>query len=285
MVGATQQHTRFYFNEQAAASEPASVSMLVSDREVQIAVASHDWRNLLVLAHLVADPAEAPANLTTRVATAVSDLGLHRRRFEKIQVAVVTPDFCLVPQAYAEAANASEWLQFAAGMAGHKRAAAHRIHEATFCFGIDNELAAYLEKTFVHPTLKHAGLATLQLHFSQQSLGGADLFLNLHEGWMELSSLNQGQIVFYNTFSYTTAEDVLYYLLFAMEQLGRSPADTRLAFAGEVAASDALLATIGSYVKELRLVVGQPQLTLPAQAAALPAHYYFTLFNQHVCEL
>ena len=101
---------------------------------------------------------------------------------------------------------------------------------------------------------------------------------------MELCAKNEKGLLFYNIFNPQSDEDVLYYLLFALEQFSLNPQHLKLALAAEVEANSALITSIKKYVRHLQLVAHSPNLILQDDFATMPSHHYFQLLNQFLCE-
>jgi hypothetical protein len=70
-----------------------------------------------------------------------------------------------------------------------------------------------------------------------------------------------------------------------MEQLNLNPLNTRLVIAAQRGVNDELIKSIRKYVKQVNFCVSDPSIKLTSEMSALPSHHYFTLLNQHLCEL
>jgi hypothetical protein len=147
------------------------------------------------------------------------------------------------------------------------------------------ELITHLEKVFPNSSIRHSGAVNLSLFFSQHSLIQKNLFLNISEGSIEISVKEGNELLFYNVFNFQSDEDVLYYLLFTMEQLQLNPLHVKLAIAAQKDVSDDLIKNIKKYIKQVDLCVSDASVNLKGELASLPKHYYFTLLNQHLCAL
>ena len=88
-----------------------------------------------------------------------------------------------------------------------------------------------------------------------------------------------------SVFNFSNNEDILYYLLFTMEQFELNPLHAKLVIAAQIPASNELITSIKKYVKHVSFCVHNNSLNLTGDLLQLPQHYYFTLLNQHSCEL
>ena len=70
-----------------------------------------------------------------------------------------------------------------------------------------------------------------------------------------------------------------------MEQFQLNPLYVRLSLAGQRSLSDDLIKSIKKYIKQVDFCVTDSSVNLNGDLSTLPQHYYFTLLNQHLCEL
>jgi len=143
----------------------------------------------------------------------------------------------------------------------------------------------YLERTFPNAQIRHAGAVNLSLLQRLNVMRNTDVHLLLHNGYVEISALKENNILFYNVFEISGTEDVLYYLLFTMEQFGLDPQVTRVAFSGEKNYDDPLIKALKKYIKHFSFSVHDNSINMTGELSTLPSHFYFTLLNQHLCEL
>ncbi len=68
--------------------------------------------------------------------------------------------------------------------------------------------------------------------------------MNIGDGFIELAAKEKNELVFYNVFNFENNEDILYYLLFMMEQIQLNPLQVKLSVAGQRAVSDDLIKSI-----------------------------------------
>lgn len=277
---------KLYYSEKTGSSEPLFLSLLVGESSFMYAISTQYYKTIVELCHVeLAHSGSLKEQLNDRLQFLIQHYGLNKKKFEKTFISLLTTDFSMIPEAYGNEQDLKAYLRFATGIATIKKSPLHHVKDLTFCYGIDQDLLNYLERTFVNASVRHSGAVDISLFFSQHSLVKSSLFLNIHDGQIELCARKQDTLLFYNLFNYSTNEDILYYLLFAMEQFALNPLDVKLSVAGQRAVTDELVKSIKKYIKQVSFAVGEPSVVLKGEPAALPQHYYFTLLNQHVCEL
>ncbi|MGJ8593618.1 MAG: DUF3822 family protein [Aquaticitalea sp.] len=80
-------------------------------------------------------------------------------------------------------------------------------------------------------------------------LNEASLYLNVNQQHFELVAIKDQKLLLYNSFEFSTKEDVIYYLLFTMEQLHFNPETVKLNLMGQIEKDDVLYNIIYTYVR------------------------------------
>ncbi|MEL7162847.1 MAG: DUF3822 family protein, partial [Bacteroidota bacterium] len=97
---------------------------------------------------------------------------------------------------------------------------------------------------------------------------GSKLFVAAHQN---------GNLQFFNTFTFTGSQDALYFLLLAYQQCGWTPNRVPLYLCGEITDHSELYRQFYRYVEDIRFCqYGAPPAT-PPELAGLEPHLYFEL--------
>ncbi len=98
----------------------------------------------------------------------------------------------------------------------------------------------------------------------------ASLFLNFNAQNFELIAIKNKKLQLYNSFEYTTKEDVIYFLLFTIEQLHFNPENVKLNLMGAITKDDDLYALIYNYIRFVAFYI--PSYTFKFLTELTPAH-------------
>ena len=276
--------TKFSIGHQFAENEKKFLSLNLGNNFMMYAISTENFNNVFELAHVEFSPS-SNQTYKEKLNFFLQNFSLSSQKFEKVNVAVLNAEFTILPEAYKLDLEEKSYLTFSTGNLQLKNTFHHRILDFRFCYGMDAELLSDLEKVFSHASIRHAGAVNLHLFFNHFSLQNSDVFLALGDSCMEIMIKKQNKLIFYNVYKYSSNEDVLYYLLFAVEQYELNPLTVKLAIASQLGIQSDLHKTISKYIKQvLYAVVGSPVKT-HKDISKLPQHYYFTLLNQHLCEL
>ncbi len=90
------------------------------------------------------------------------------------------------------------------------------------------------------------------------------------------------KLVFYNSFTYQSKEDFIYYILFTAEQLNLNPEKFELVLAGNVEKDNELYTIAYTYVRKVSLLENRSELKFPANIKESSKRRHFTLLNQYL---
>lgn len=119
----------------------------------------------------------------------------------------------------------------------------------------------------------------------QRGPGPAPRQLYLHLAGQELTAIVlSAQVEFCNSFTVSTAEDVVYYTILVMQELGLNPDQDAVTIWGDLTSDSAAFALLSTYVRQLRFGSRPFGLQYFYQLNELPAYQHFDLFSLAFCE-
>jgi hypothetical protein len=87
----------------------------------------------------------------------------------------------------------------------------------------------------------------------------------------------------HNRFPYTAPEDVIYYLIYILQQFSVDPATARVVLTGQVSVEDALWKQLGKYIGDPVILPGIPDIHPGKDLEDAPVHEWFPLLNLFRC--
>jgi hypothetical protein len=214
----------------------------------------------------------------------VSEFGLHKGNYRNVFINWLGSHFTLIPSSFYNAEKAREMLEFNVGNIEGEQILTNDVNDIKFIYSVPAELKNVLDRTFTSHNFKHIGYSSLKLFFTHFQLKNADIFLNIHEGQTEVLIKKDKKPVLYNMFKTVSDEDVLYFLMFSVEQFDLDPQTLKLFVSVNRPATDALFTTIKKYVRNVEHTVSDKLIIRKEAFEQLPHHYYFTALNRLLCE-
>ncbi|MBD0833697.1 DUF3822 family protein [Aestuariibaculum sediminum] len=108
----------------------------------------------------------------------------------------------------------------------------------------------YIYDTFGEFTFKH--ISTILVETILQMEKNSEIpkiFINVKELHFEMTVVNKGKLILYNTFEYQTKEDFIYYILFTAEQLELNPESFELILTGNIDKHDERYVIAHKYIQ------------------------------------
>lgn len=130
------------------------------------------------------------------------------------------------------------------------------------------------------PQSRPQHLATPVLRYARGIAGISEhtVYVNLRHQIAQVVVLERQNLLFYNTFQFVTATDLLYYVLLAYDQFRLSPEDVALTVSGNILRDSELYRALYRFVREVRFAVPPGHFILPEDTETLPQHCYLDLF-------
>ena len=139
--------------------------------------------------------------------------------------------------------------------------------------GVNN----YLFDLFGAFEFKHSGTVLLETLLKlPSSRQGTLAYMHLAEQQMDLAVFSNKKLLFYNSFIFSSPEDVLYFLLFSLEQLEIDAGALKLRLLGEITEGDPVYELCTRYLENVSLFI-PPETGLPSAVEAEGID--FTLIN------
>ena len=234
-------------------------------------------------------PLAAPAALP---ALAASHELLGHAGWAGVRVALGGGAFTLLPAPLFRPGDENAYLALHHALGPAEQAVTYTLppgslaHELVSIFAADTALASWLRATH-GPTsqlLHHTSALVAGLLHQRGSVATARQ-LYLHLAGPELTLVVLGtQLEFCNVFNVSTPEDVVYYTILAMQELGLSPDRDAVTIWGELTSDSAIFAQLGTYVRHLRFGRRPFGLSYSYRLNELAESRYFELFSLAFCQ-
>ncbi len=148
-------------------------------------------------------------------------------------------------------------------------------HQIISCYSVPEVLEKWLTHNFGQSQIHHVSFGFAEL-FKHQPQTGTYLLLHVEKDIGYLFIANQGRIIFYNQFDYNAKEDLLYYLLFALEQNRILAPEVNLNLSGKLNSVVGIESLFSNYIGSVQKAKMPASLSLSPQ---LPTEMLLSLFH------
>ena len=110
----------------------------------------------------------------------------------------------------------------------------------------------YIFEMFDSFIYKHYSSIILEkVKLNEKNTATPSLYLNINDNHMELIYFVKNKLVFYNRFDFNTKEDLIYYLLFSIDQLKLNPEEIPVVITGDISKDDDNYMIIYKYIRNV----------------------------------
>jgi len=210
----------------------------------------------------------------------------------RLRVALASRAFTLLPAPLFRPGDEALYLEPHAALPPTEEALAYPLPlaapatDVVSLFAADRGLAAWLATTY-GPVARLLPQATAilagLLHQPGRAATGRQLYLSLAD--QQLTAIVLGpQLEFCNVFTVSTAEDVVYYSILVMQELGLNPDQDQVTMWGELTSDSATFMLLGTYVRHVRFGARPFGVQYSYRFNELAEHRHFDLFSLAFCQ-
>lgn len=230
-----------------------------------IIVATEDRRQVLLSAHAHWPREKSLARLISLFEHYLDELPVNVDLCQSVRCLVNFQKFSLVPEHLYQKGEGQTLLSYTAKL--HKGDHIYTDHwsgsECILIHALPVEVIDWIKKRFPQARVHHQASAIEALHqlYPKAEFSGI-LYVDKTEADFYLA--NKGKLQWYNKFEYQTEEDLLYFLLYCLEQNRFHPSELQLKIGGHSMKGDKLRSLLERYIGESK------DLAIPAHIQLSP---------------
>lgn len=188
----------------------------------------------------------------------------------------------IIPNALFDPLNKENYLKFNHTLAADEIAAVDnlKMSDAKNIYALPSGVEKTLKNVFRNISLHHYSTPLIENLLSKyKNESTKKMVVHVQVDHFEIIVTEGKTLLFYNTFSYQTSEDFIYYVLFVAEQLKLNPEQMDLTLIGEIDKDSALYLMLYKYVRNVKFGERTNDCEYSYKFDNLPKHYYYNLFN------
>lgn len=206
--------------------------------------------------------------------------GIPDRNFTEVVVIHRNSLFSLVPKALFDKNELANYLKFNAKILANDLIEYDEIsnYEIINVYVPFMNINNYVYELFGAFEFMHNGTVLIQALMNHHSHGNeAICYVHVDDNFLDVAVLSQKQLLFYNSFPYSTKEDFAYYLLFVLEQLKLDTEEVKVRLFGAIDEGDEIYNLCYEYLQHLSIFL--PSGIQPLQESQDLERIDFTVLN------
>ena len=211
---------------------------------------------------------------------------LLNKSFHSVSLSFCHQKFSLIPDSILEKSELRAFLELNCKLTADDEVQSKALHSltASLVYAIDKKVLSRFQQNFPNLVVSHA-----VDHFLQQILlqekEASELHLSIYPGIFLAAVRENGDLKFVNSFSFRSAEDVLYYSVYVAEQCKLKPELLHLFLSGEVKEGDNISQILVKYFYKVHLFGLNSTLLRNIQIIENKSFKNTQLINQFKCAL
>ena len=160
------------------------------------------------------------------------------------------------------------------------------VSDAVLIYGVPEGLVESLKKRYPIIGFYHSNFPLLVAFINKYRNvdNQGSVLVNFRKGAMDILILSGRKLQLVNSYSCKTDEDALYFLVFAIEQIGLNPETVELHLSGMIERDNTLHILINKYVRNVRLIERNDDFRYCYAFERIEGHQFFNLLNLNLCE-
>ncbi|MFC0181740.1 Protein of unknown function [Pseudarcicella hirudinis] len=204
---------------------------------------------------------------------------LKSNKWKSVKITINNQSFTLIPADIFRKEYALRYLQLAKGMTIGKDEEIHQDlipeHEVINVYSSERELYNWFSETYPLMDVQFSHQSSQMIRFALAYGAEQTAFLYLEEKTVTMVVSHEGNLKFCNRFSYENARDLVYYVLFVMNEIRIEPDEILVKLFGEVSDESEEFNLLTKYLPKIQ-IGGIPGETLRFQE--IPAHRFINLY-------
>lgn len=208
------------------------------------------------------------------------------KKYQTVSISISNTLFSLVPKALFDASMVKEYVELNCETNENYdyRYSLIPNTEIVLCYAIPRDLNAWVAKVFPKAKIIHELAISIETALREfRNLSDDNLIINIHKNHFDFIYLKKGNLEFVNSFPYQEKEDLLYYTLFACEQVKINPHEITTFLLGDVKKGDQMHQLLFQYIKNLEFGSRNKNIKISPGLNSIPKHFYYNTFNQYLC--
>jgi len=256
------------------------LSIQVSLNGLSFCVLDTIGNKILKSDHLVYEKRLNPSELRNNLEQLFKKHNLDTNQFSEVIVVHSNSLFSLVPKSLFDVNELANYLKFNTKILANDHIAYDELenYDMVNVYVPFVNINNYIFDLFGEFEYKHNGTVLVQALLNNSGANKEPIcYVHVDSQQMDIVVIAQKKLLFYNSFSITSKEDFIYYLLFTMEQLHLDTESTKLKLFGTIEEGDEVYSLCYKYIKDISLYI--PSVASIPMASANQKPLDFTVLS------
>ena len=155
-------------------------------------------------------------------------------------------------------------------------------------YSVENDIIKVIDELFTEYSLFPQSHGFIESHFTNNKLSdnplGEKVYVQVFQDFCDILILKDSAVVFYNTYTYKTNNDLLYYIINIFDQLKLSQENAKLVFSGFIETDNLVVLNLRKFVSQVFFESQNTDYKYFYKFQETSPHYYYNFLNIISCE-
>ncbi|PLX06423.1 MAG: hypothetical protein C0596_18325 [Marinilabiliales bacterium] len=150
-------------------------------------------------------------------------------------------------------------------------------------YSVNKNLYSEISKHFPLMSVFPQSYSFIENHYQKNKIAEdsdiGKMFVQVFDDFIEIIVLKESELKFYNTFSYKTNNDILYFIINVFEQLKLSQTETSIGFSGLIETDNLTILNLRKFVQIVYFESQNPYYKYFYKFQETAPHYFYNFLN------
>lgn len=245
-----------------------------------------DWSNskqLLLKDYRLEEQAKATNYLSFLEAIFEQNTFLNKP-FKKVSISINNSLYTFVPSPLFDASSAEKYLELNCKISQNDEVqyASMKNTNAYCIFAIDKKIKSFFNYQFTGAKYLHQSMVLSDAVLNNfKNKEQQSVIINIRKNDFDALIIKDKKTELINTFHYTNADDLLFHLLYVLEQLSINPDKQEVLVCGEILKNSAVYERLVKYIRHVNFINRNNSIDYSYKFNDVPEHFYYSLLNQY----
>ncbi len=143
----------------------------------------------------------------------------------------------------------------------------------------EKDVVFFCQNNFPGSLMRHSASGLIESWKELASPYSPEIYVNVQGKTLQMAMFDRGELQLFNTFSYNTSADFLYYVMLAFEQFRLDPGKIPLFLSGELLPDSEIWRMLYRFILDIRFLPRPARFVHPLESLELPGHINFDLLS------
>ncbi len=159
-----------------------------------------------------------------------------------------------------------------------------KIIDSYSIYTVPNQIANIFNRQFPGINFYNQQIPFIIYSLYKYHSGSKKIFINLSEEFIDISITQTGELLFYNNFIYKTESDIMYFIMYVLEQFKSSDENIEIILSGNITKKSGLFLMLKEHYDHIKFLKSPEDYSYSYTFSTIPLHSFSNLFNLNFCE-